>query len=291
MKKRDEEEAVTVEAKNISKSMMLVMLLEECNFSCPHCIRKDEPMYPGYKLSFEQMKLCLSDCHRLQSIQRVHFSGGEPTIWREGNLDLMDLLIAISNAGFEPGITTNGSHFVDYERCHRFFERYFSGSSKTLHIHLSIDTFHRNFDVEKGRAESLDNIIKYKKDMPPEKGDLLNVEASAVISKDPSSLLPEEMIEHYESLGVGFGFGPLRSWGKATESIRHLCPNLRSDKPEDLGAYYRFHQREKQKKGDTKVNMVLIDNDYYFSNSPRKAFQLGNLPETIVNAYSHENRD
>jgi len=221
----------------------------------------------------------------------VHFTGGEPTLWQEGNLDLVNLLLEISNAGFEPGFTTNGSYFVDYDKCHGFFERYFGGSSKLLHVHISIDTFHRNFDVEKGRSKSLDNIIKYKKDMPFESEKLLNIIVEVVVSKEFSSLLPDEMIEHYESLGIVFGFRPLVSWGKATESISHLCPNLRSNKPEDLGAYYRYHQKENQKKRDVKCHMVLLDNDYTFNNSPRKVSQLGNLPETIIQAYLNESKD
>ena len=77
--------------------------------------------------------------------------------------------------------------------------------------------------------------------------------------------------------------------GEATKSIRHLCPNLRSDKPEDLGAYYRFHQAKTRKKGDARLNLVLIDNAYGFNNTPRRPFQLGNLPEDLIHAYHCSN--
>ncbi|RKY57485.1 MAG: hypothetical protein DRP96_09875 [Candidatus Neomarinimicrobiota bacterium] len=86
-------------------SLMMILLLEECNFSCVHCIREDEPMDAGYKLSYNQFKVCLSDCRRLESVSWVHFSGGEPTLWKEGNRSLIDLLLEISIKGFISGFT------------------------------------------------------------------------------------------------------------------------------------------------------------------------------------------
>ena len=68
---------------NINKSLMMIFLLEECNFSCNHCVREDEPMPINYKLTFEQLKLCLTDCQTLETIEWVHFSGGEPTLWTD----------------------------------------------------------------------------------------------------------------------------------------------------------------------------------------------------------------
>ena len=92
----------------IDRTLMMIFLLETCNLSCPHCVRDDEPMDTGYRLTSRQLLECLRDCDRLETIEWVHFSGGEPTLWREGERDLVDLLVDISNAGFEPGFTTNG---------------------------------------------------------------------------------------------------------------------------------------------------------------------------------------
>ncbi|MCK5560730.1 MAG: radical SAM protein [Thermoplasmata archaeon] len=228
-----------METKIADKSLIMIFLLEHCNFSCPHCVREDEPMSPGYKLSFEQLKQCLEDCCKLESVKWVHFSGGEPTLWTDGKRDLADLLIAISQAGFEPGFTTNGSNFEDYDKCYDLLQKYIDRAIKPLHLYLSLDTFHNNFDIEKGRATSLDNVVKFKSNLSPEKSKLLNITVISVISKDTNSLLPDEMVEHYSSLGVKFDFVPLRPKGKA-RSLAHLCPDLSSAKPEDLGAYYRF---------------------------------------------------
>jgi hypothetical protein len=160
-----------------------------------------------------------------------------------------------------------------------------------LRVYLSIDTFHRNFDVEKGRAQSLDNVMKCKQELPRAKADLLDIAVLVVVSKVLNSLLPDEMIRHYESLGVAFGFTPLAPRGKA-KSLSHLCPDLSSDNAEDLGAYQRFHQKQSRKKRDETKNrdradnIVLIDDDYYFDDPWRKVAQLGHLPDTIIRAYS-----
>ncbi len=273
------------------KSLMMIFLLEECNLACAHCAREDEPMDPSYKLSFEQLQSCLSDCRSLESISWVHFSGGEPTLWTEGNRNLVDLLLEIAKAGFTPGFTTNGSFFLDYSNCHDFFGKYFDNSNMRLRLYLSIDTFHHNFDAKEERAQCLDNVIKFRQELPPGKADLLNIAAMAVITKSSGSLLPDEMIKHYESRGITFGFVPLHPIGKA-KSFSHLCPDLSSDNPEDLGAYQRFHSRENRKKRDRTKNryrtdhIILIGDDYYFSDPWLKVAQLGNPPDAIIHAYS-----
>ena len=271
---------------------MMIFLLEECNFACDHCLKEDEPMVRGYKLSFTQLQSCLSDCQRLESISWVHFTGGEPTLWKEGKRSLIDLLIEISKAGFTPGFTSNGSLFVDCGVCYDFFTRYINSSTMPLRVYFSIDTFHRNFDPEEGRAPSLENVMKCKQELPPAKASQLDISVIVTISRDFKSLLPDEMIRYYESLGIAFGFVPLFPMGKA-KSFSHLCPDLDSDDPKDLGAYLNYHQNEiPKRRNKTKSRhradfINLIGNDYYFTNPWRKVAQLGNLPDTIIRAYSN----
>jgi len=271
---------------------MMIFLLEECNFACPHCVREDEPMDRGYRLSSRELQLCLSDCRTLKSIDWVHFSGGEPTLWREGSRNLADLLLEISEAGFTPGFTTNGSLFLDYDRCRDFLNSYVDRSDRPVILYLSIDTFHGNFDVEKKRALSLDNVLKFRRSLPPGKVDLLDIRALVVISRDTKSLLPDEMVQHYTLLDVKFVFVPLTPKGKARD-LKDLCPDLRSGSPEDLGAYLPFHNssREAEPEDRSKAqNMILIGGNYYFSNPWRKIARLGHLPEDIVRIYSDEAR-
>ena len=267
--------------------MIMIFLLEECNFNCEHCVREDEPMSKGYKLSFDQLTKCLQDCQNLQTVEWVHFSGGEPTLWTENDHDLVDLLIEISKAGFEPGFTTNGSYFDSYSKLNDFFDKYFDNADKKLKLYFSIDTFHNNYDVEIGRAEALDNVINYRKDLPAEKGKLMDITVIVTISKDINSLLPDKMVEYYRSQDVDFNFVPLIPEGRA-RSFSHLCPDLRSDNPEDLGAYLPYHQKGKYDL--VKSNIILIDDDYYIykydhrieiTDRWQKFAKLGHLAEKI----------
>ena len=86
----------------LDRSRMAILLLERCNFDCPYCCRVDEPMPPGYQLSSEQLRSCLSDCQALASMSWFHFTGGEPTLWAEDGRDLVDLLLVVSDVGFIP---------------------------------------------------------------------------------------------------------------------------------------------------------------------------------------------
>lgn len=282
-------------------SFMMVFLLEECNFACPHCVREDEPMAPGYKLSFGQLQSCLADCRALGSIRRVHFSGGETTLWWEGDRDLVDLLVEIAAAGFTPGFISNGSSFCEYDRCYDFFGRYAEGSGVPLRFYLSIDTFHDNFDPETGRARSLDNVLRCKRELPGGKGHLLGEpQVVVIVSKDPGSLLPDDMIAHYQSQAVQFCFVPLRYIGRA-RSMRELCPDPDSDDPEELGAYQRYApaRRRRPPKQDAEHMaadyLILIGDDYYVHiggggggghDDWRKLATLGRFLDSIMRAYA-----
>jgi hypothetical protein len=218
----------------------------------------------------------------------VHFSGGEPTLWRQAKLGLADLLLEIAKAGFTPGFTSNGSHFLDYRRCYDFFAKYANDATMPLRLYLSIDRLHRNFDRETGRAQCLDNVVRCRQELPPAGADLIDIKVLVVISKDSRSLLPNEMVAHYESLGVTFVFVPLQPRGKG-KLLRHLCPDLNSDDAEDLGAYRRFHlQRQRPPKTenmDRADNLILIGDQYYFDHPFRKVARLGRLPDAIMLAY------
>jgi len=277
------------------KSLMMVFLLEECNRSCPHCVREEEPMDAGYKLSHTQLRQCLSDCRRLERVRWVHFSGGEPTLWSDGGRGLTDALIEVAQAGYQPGFTTNGSRFEDYAACCDFFQRYAATAGVPLRTFLSIDTFHGNFDVDSGSCRSLDNLLRYRDTLPGRRRALLEVNPLAVVSKDPASLLPEEMMRRYESLGAPFRMIPLRPRGRATR-LASECPDPNSNTEQGLGAFYRYRPKQVEVGGTPAPNLVLIGNDYYVSEPEwRVVAKLGHLPEEVVRAYgdpgSEEERD
>jgi len=266
------------------KSLLMVFLLEECNGCCPHCVREEEPMAAGYRLSYAQLRQCLADCGRLAGLRWVHFSGGEPTLWSDGDRNLTDALLEVAQAGYVPGFTTNGSRFEDYAACRDFFQRYVTAVSVPLRTFISIDTFHRNFDVAGCSCRSLDNVLRYRGTLPGHQRELLEVHPLAVVSKSPASLLPAEMLRRYESLGVPFSVVPLRPKGRA-RLLADECPDLDGSTEQDLGAFYRFRPRQVEA-GAPASNLVLVGNDYYLSEPEwRVVAKLGQLPEEVVRAY------
>ncbi len=278
------------------KSLLMIFLLEPCNFTCDHCVREDEPMEAGYKLSWQQLRQCLKDCQDLNSVSWIHFSGGEPTLWSEDGHDLAELLIEISQAGFNPGFTTNGSYFIDFDQCYNFFAKYSESAHNPIRLYLSIDNFHQNYDPHTGRAASLDNVLTSQRKLPGNRGKMIDIQVAVTVSKHNKSLLPEEMVEYYRSAGVSFHFNPLKPRGKA-KSMRNLCPDLDSVNPADLGAYRRFHLLKHngiQKMISEAASIVLIADKYYvsfdscddFAGQWQKISPLGKLSDEIILAYS-----
>ena len=140
-------------------------------------------------------------------------------------------------------------------------------------------------------------MLRCKRELPAKAGDLLGEpEVVVIVSKDPASLLPDDMVAHYQSQGVRFGFGPLRYMGKA-RSMRDLCPELGRDDPDGLGAYQRYAPAKRRNTADHDAQRViaeypiLIGDDYYvhIGNDPcerawRKLAKLGKLRDAIVHA-------
>jgi len=151
-------------------------LLHKCNFNCAHCgylyvdDSEDHDIKPGYRMTWDQIQRLIADCNSIKS-ERFAFvmNGGEPTLWEEGDLKLIDVLLAVAEGGIYPTYNTNGSYFVEYEQCYGFFHRYSEEAKIQLKTFVSMDKFHDNYDREKRRADSLDNIVKVLADMSEDK--------------------------------------------------------------------------------------------------------------------------
>ena len=183
-----------------------VTLLHKCNFNCPHSgylyvdESEDHGLKPGYRMTWDQIQRVIADCN---SIRDETFSfvinGGEPTLWEEGELKFIDVLLAVSAGNIHPTYNTNGSYFVDYAQCHEFLYRYSEKADIPLLTFISIDKFHDNYDRKKGRAESLDSIVKVLSAMPADKKEKHRFHVVSIVSKDPNSFLPAEMKEYYSA--------------------------------------------------------------------------------------------
>jgi MoaA/NifB/PqqE/SkfB family radical SAM enzyme len=249
--------------------IMGVSLLHKCNFSCEHCgyiyvgDAEDHIIRPGYRLTWDQVVAAIRDCASLQnSYWNVNYTGGEPTLWKEDGRDLVDILIASAKGGVLPTYNTNGSYFDDYGRCREFFHRYLDNADTPLKTFISMDKFHNNYDMEAGRAKSLDNVAKAVETFPEKQRRLLPVHVIIIITKDPNSSLPEEMKQHYGSMGITFGDFPMLNVGKA-KNLQDQLPEFSGFPPMPL------------KEGDGPPGLVLVGEDYYSGNN--KIGKLGHM--------------
>ena len=255
-----------------------VTLLHKCNFNCPHCgylyadDSGDHALKPGYRLSWNQLHRLIADCN---SIKDEAFSfvinGGEPTLWEEGDLKFIDVLLAAAAGNIHPTFNTNGSYFVNCDRCYEFLHRYSEEADIQLVTFISIDKFHNNYDREKGRAESLDNILKVLDEMPVEKKNKHRVRVVTIISKDPNSFLPAEMKEYYGARGITFGDFPLQPIGRAKK--------LMDEMPDSEEFFKNMPPRPKEDKLSHPIG-TLIGEDYLYKG--KKVTRLGNLKELIA---------
>jgi MoaA/NifB/PqqE/SkfB family radical SAM enzyme len=253
---------------------MGVSLLHKCNFNCAHCgyiyigDAEDHIIRPGYRLTWDQVMTAVKDCTSLgNSYWNMNYTGGEPTLWHEDGKDFADILIATAKAGAMPTYNTNGSHFDDYDRCHEFFHRYIEGIDVPLKTFVSMDKFHKNYDEERGRAKSLDNMIRVLETFPQEKRSLLLIHVVVIVTKDPSSSLPADMKRHYNSKGITFGDFPMLNIGKAK--------NLKDQLPEFPG--FKFPHYEGKGPGV----LTLVGDDYYSGN--KKLGKLGRMLDLYPN--------
>ena len=254
-----------------------VTLLHKCNFNCAHCgylyvgDSDDHAIKPGYRMTWAQIQRVIADCKSIEN-ERFAFvlNGGEPTLWEEGDLKFMDVLLAVSEGGIYPTYNTNGSYFVDYDRCRDFFHRYSAEGKIPLKTFVSIDKFHDNYDRVKGRAASLDNIVKVLAEMPEAERNMHRIHVVSIISADPDSFLPAEMKDYYGARGVTFGDFPMQPIGRAKDLM---------DEMPDSEAFFKNMPPPPKDSGGFPIGS-LIGEDYI--RHGEKVAKLGNLKELMA---------
>ena len=190
-------------------------------------------------MTWDQVQMAISDCISLKgSTWNMNFTGGETTLWKDGDKEFVDILISVAGAGLFPSHNTNGSYFDDLEQCRDFFHKYTDNTTVPLMTQISMDKFHKNYDEQKGRAKSLDNVVKVLDEMSADKRAVLRTHVVIIVTNETDSSLPEEMKNHYKALGITFGDFPMMAIGKAKDLLDKL-PD-----PPDLS-----HMRTSDEKG------------------------------------------
>ena len=257
------------------ENIMGISLLHKCNFSCEHCgyiyvgDADDHIIKPGYRLTWDQVMTAISDCRSFEGLLwNINFTGGEPTLWEEGEHRFLGMLLEVDKAGIIPSYNTNGSYFDKYSQCHDFFYEYSEKAKIPLRTFISMDKFHKNYDEKKGRAASLDSVVKVLDEMPAHKRELHKVHVITIVTKDPDSSLPAEMKSYYGAAGITFGDFPMLAIGKA-KNLADQMPNP----PEFFPPVYE--------EAVERVGAVLVGEDYYHGD--KKVAKLGHLKEYYAN--------
>jgi Fe-coproporphyrin III synthase len=93
------------------KPLVNTMVLHlACNLSCEHCEvgNQKTKMINAPSLSFLMAKEKMEDLYK-RGARIAYFEGGEPTLWKDGDKNLSDLILLAKEIGyFTTGYTTNG---------------------------------------------------------------------------------------------------------------------------------------------------------------------------------------
>lgn len=89
-----------------------------CNYHCACCCRPDSDSAQGLQLSYSQLQQSLDETLFFNAEYRVHkmFTGGEPTLWHDGEQRITDVLVYAAQLGYFPLLITNGSAFTSVQR-------------------------------------------------------------------------------------------------------------------------------------------------------------------------------
>jgi len=158
----------------------VVFITDKCNLKCKHCCIYAQNVSSVITKSYKQIEDDLRYCYK-QGARFVDFEGGEPTLWRDGDKNLNDLIVLAKKIGFfSTTITTNAQcnfsdtkadsvwvsldglgKFHDEIRGEGTFEKLVANIEKAAHPHLSV-----NMVVNALNLRCVDETIEFAKNHP-----------------------------------------------------------------------------------------------------------------------------
>lgn len=209
-----------------------------CNKDCTACLRP--PELRRHRLSYEGFSAYLADLAVLARGRRLSYqfvTGGEPTIWRDGERDVTDLLAELTaiDAIGTIAMPTNGKLFEDRATARDFIARLARKLTRPIVVGVSVAGYQHNLD--EGECAALENLLALREEAA---GKVLPIALVTLAVED----------ETYELLCAAFpnlfkrvtALAPL---GGAAE-MREACPSLSlgsSDKS-TLGAFWPHFRKD-----------------------------------------------
>jgi MoaA/NifB/PqqE/SkfB family radical SAM enzyme len=199
----------------------LVVLTDNCSLSCQACFRPREPKQGATPWSFTELESCLNELVGAGQ-SSVSYTGGEPSLWRDGERTFTDLLVTSSRLGLSVMFVTNGHPFRDYDSARALLDRYFELTHAPLHVVVSVDRWHDDTWVE-GRSRALESLSRWLRANADT--NVFEVEVASLWCLDDSCNIPLEEFARYTEAGVRISYVPLSPIGRA-HSLSELAPTL-----------------------------------------------------------------
>jgi uncharacterized Fe-S cluster-containing radical SAM superfamily protein len=137
-----------------------IQMTSACNKRCISCLRPPEEK--RHSAAYRDLKKYFEDLKSLSAVREIGYqfvTGGEPTLWRDQEVDIVDILVAFHRLGFIGLVTmpTNGKRFEDRDYARDFVKRLSAQTERPTVVGLSIATYQNNL-IDKG-CVALDNLI------------------------------------------------------------------------------------------------------------------------------------
>lgn len=151
----------------------VLFITDYCNLKCKHC---SESGHSGTIMkSYQQIREELEYSYR-QGSRFVDFEGGEPTLWRDGDRRLNDLILLAKKIGFfSTTVTTNGQRPFDHLEAdsiwvsldgYKKYHDLIRGEGAFEKLHRNIASCHHpavsvNMAINKMNYRSVPDVIRY----------------------------------------------------------------------------------------------------------------------------------
>ena len=250
----------------MNKLIIIYELLSICNSRCSHCLREESPC-KEFCSSYDSIISTLDKIQALSSLRDIELklSGGECTIWRDGNKDLSDIICECAKRNLTFAVVSNGKVFQLFENIDRLFGPFLRNFDTKLKLYLTVDLFHGNYEREENKSTVLDNLSRFTvQNSLQNRFDLF---VQSTFTKYDDINLPVSFIRKYSSMNYKFNINPLLPLGRGKE-LDYLVPTLKINENDKntLGAYKKYNYLLGKKMG------LWVDYDEYEKIDNWKAF-------------------
>ncbi len=201
--------------------MTAIVLTDKCNLSCRTCFRPRESGHSKEPWLFHELEECLGEI-AAAGHSSVFYTGGEPSLWKDGRVSFTQLLVASSRQGLFPMFVTNGRPFSSYDKACALLDRYFDSTSASLHVVVSVDYWHEG-SWANGASPALETILHWQR--KHESFRRLEVEVASLCCLDETRNIPPQEFARYADAGIRIGYLPLSPRGRSRE-LEQIAPTL-----------------------------------------------------------------